>query len=139
MTSAPTLRSLDERLERRATILSKAARELPNLTPAEREERLALVLDFLRREVGDHMRIDQRRLFPRIAERLGNPLAVAPMNYDHRAIRWWPDEIARTELTDTTELQRLLYGVQALVTVHLSREEDLYVGNLDSGTWPAEF
>ncbi|MGZ4416240.1 MAG: hypothetical protein ACXVRZ_18005 [Gaiellaceae bacterium] len=43
----------------------------------------------------------------------------------------------RPSVADTAELQRLLYGVHALINVHLSREEDLYVGALESAAWPA--
>lgn len=134
----PSLRSLDAKLEERAECLSEGARELPTLSAQQREEFRARVLSFLRHDVGEHMRADQRVLYPKIAERLGDPLAAAPMNYDHRAIRWWTDEIARAEITDTSELQRLLYGVHALIKVHLSREEDLYVGALESEAWPAD-
>jgi hypothetical protein len=134
----PSLRSLDVRLEERAECLSEGARELPTLSPQQREHLRTLVLSFLRHDVGDHMRVDQLLLYPKIAERLGDPLAAAPMNYDHRAIRWWTDEIARAEIADTSELQRLLYGVHALIKVHLSREEDLYVGALESAAWPAD-
>ena len=134
----PSLRSLDAKLEERAEFLSEAARELPELSPEQREELRTRVLSFLRDEIGEHMRTDQRLLYPKIAERLGDPLAAAPMNYDHRAIRWWIDEIARAEITDTSELQRLLYGIHALIKVHLSREEDLYVGALESKDWPAD-
>jgi hypothetical protein len=132
----PSLRSLDAKLEERAEFLSEAARELPRLSPEQREELRTRVLSFLRHEIGEHMRTDQRLLYPKIAERLGDPLAAAPMNYDHRAIRWWIDEIARAEITETSELQRLLYGIHALIKVHLSREEDLYVGALESEAWP---
>jgi hypothetical protein len=133
-----SLRGLDAELEERAEFLSEAAGELPNLPREQREELRARVLSFLRHEIGEHMRTDQRLLYPKIAERLGDPLAAAPMNYDHRAIRWWTDEIADADLTDTGELQRLLYGVHALIRVHLSREEDLYVGALESEAWPAD-
>lgn len=104
----PSLRSLDVRLEERAECLSEGARELPTLSPQQREHLRTRVLSFLRHDVGDHMRADQRVLYPKIAERLGDPLAAAPMNYDHRAIRWWTDEIAGADITDTSELQRLL-------------------------------
>jgi Hemerythrin HHE cation binding domain len=134
----PSLRSLDAKLEERAECLSEGARELPTLSPQQREQLRTRVLSFLRYDVGEHMRADQRLLYPKIAERLDDPLAAAPMNYDHRAIRWWTDEIARAEITDTSELQRLLYGLHALIKVHLSREEDLYVGALESASWPAD-
>jgi hypothetical protein len=59
------------------------------------------------------------------------------MRYEHLAIRWWTDRIAEADLEDVDKLQRLLYGVHALIRVHLSREEDLYVGALESPDWPA--
>jgi hypothetical protein len=59
------------------------------------------------------------------------------MNYDHRVIRWWTEKIAEADITDVAELQRLLYGLHALIKVHLSKEEDMYVGALDSAAWPA--
>lgn len=106
------------------------------MSPDEREVLRAHVLGFLRHEIVEHMASDERLLYPRIAERLGDPLATAPMNYEHRAIRWWIDQIARADIGDVDELQRLLYGVLALIKVHLSREEELYVGALDSAAWP---
>jgi hypothetical protein len=59
------------------------------------------------------------------------------MRYDQLAIRWWTDRIAHADLEDVDELQRLPYGVHALISVHLSREEDLYVAALESPDWPA--
>jgi hemerythrin HHE cation binding domain-containing protein len=133
----PSLRSLDVKLEERSELLIAAARRLPGLSRDEREQLLRSVLGFLVDEVGEHLRTDHYILYPEIAERLGDPLAIAPMNYDHRAINWWIDEIAHADLADTDELQRLLYGVHALIKVHLSREEDLYVGAIESASWPA--
>jgi Hemerythrin HHE cation binding domain len=131
-----SLRRLDVRLEEEAELLSEAARKLPDLTPEKREELRNRALDFLRNEIAEHMSMDERLLYPKVAERLGDPLAAAPMNYEHRAIRWWIDQIARADVADADELQRLLYGIHALIKVHLSREEELYVGALDSAAWP---
>lgn len=133
---AESLRRLDVQLEERAELLSEAARELPGLSPEEREELRTRVLGFLRHEIDVHMVTEERLLYPRVAERLGDPLAAAPLNYAHAAIRWWIDQIARADIADVDELQRLLYGVHALIRVHLSREEELYAGALDSPSWP---
>jgi hypothetical protein len=133
-----SLLALDEKLEARADCLCAAARELPELSHGEREKMRARVLAFLRCDMGEHILTDKRVLYPRIAERLGDPLVTAPLSYDHRAIRWWVDEIERASLADTSELQRLLYGVHAVIRLHLSREEDLYAGALDSAAWPAD-
>lgn len=127
-----TLRRLDMELEERAELLSEAARKVPHVGPAEREHLRTRALGFLRDELGAHMLSDQRVLYPKIAERLGDPLAAAPLNYADRAIRWWTNEIADADIDDTDELQRLLYGAHALIKVHLSREEDLYVDVVDA-------
>lgn len=137
-TEMQSLRSLDVILEEHAELLNEAARAMPGLPPAEREELRAHVLSFLQHELGDHLRMDERLLYPKIAERLGDPLAPAPLNYDNRAIRWCIDEIAGADINDVPELQRLLYGLHVLIKVHLSREQDLYLGALESPAWPAE-
>jgi hypothetical protein len=131
------MRTLDVELEARAELLSDAARTLPAVEPEERAALRARALEFLRDDVREHMRLEERVLHPLLAERLGDPLAPAPMRYEHLAIRWWTDRIAEADVEDVDELQRLLYGVHALIRVHLSREEDLYVGVLESPEWPA--
>lgn len=132
-----SLRSIDRRLEGKAELLCEAARRLPALSLEEREGVRAEVLDFLRHEICDHLLADERVLYPRLATRLGDPLAPAPLLYAHRAIRWWTEEIATADAADADELQRLLYGVNALIRVHLSREEDLYAEAVDAVRWPA--
>jgi hypothetical protein len=130
--------SLDVALEARADLLCEAARMLPGAIPAERARLRAAAVAFLRDDIGDHIASDEDVLYPRLSERLGDPLAAAPLRYEHRAIRWWTEQIARAEIDDVDGLQRLLYGVHALIRVHLSREEELYADVLDSAAWPAE-
>jgi hypothetical protein len=134
--TATSLRTRDAWLEERAEILSEAARALPDTPHPEREELLRGVFEFLA-EVVEHTIVDERELYPRVAARLGDPLAAAPMHYESRAIRWWIRELGRADITDTAALQRLLYGIYALVKVHLSREEELFATAFDSSTWPA--
>jgi hypothetical protein len=133
----PSVRALDVELERRAELLREAARKMSSVAPVERAALRARALEFLEGDVREHIELDQQLLYPRLAQRLGDPLAPAPMRYDHLAIRWWTDRIAHADIEDVDELQRLLYGVHALIRVHLSREEDLYVAALESPEWPA--
>jgi hypothetical protein len=134
---SPSVRSLDVDLEEQAELLSDAARMLPALEPAERAALRARAVAFLQGDIGEHLALDERLLYPRVTERLGDPLVAAPMLYEHLAIRWWTDRIASADIGDVDELQRLLYGVHALIRVHLSREEDLYAAALESPAWPA--
>src|SRR5437867_3691981 len=91
MTGTDELRELDERLEERADVLCDVARRIPHAERAERQKLRDQALDFLRQDVADHVRADEEVLFPKIAERLHDRLATAPMSYEHRAIRWWTD------------------------------------------------
>jgi hemerythrin-like domain-containing protein len=117
--------------------LRAAARILPELdAPA----RLALVADlvaFLQEKVEPHTHVDEQVLYPRAAARLGSPLATAAMAYDHLAIRSWIAKLAEADEDDVSTLQELLYGLDALIRVHLWKEDELMVHPLASPTWPA--
>jgi hypothetical protein len=83
------------------------------------------------------MLLDERLLFPAVARRLGDPLATATMSYDHRAIRAWLARLGAADPDDVPELEELLYGLAALVRVHVRKERELYLAMLESGSWPA--
>jgi len=66
-----------------------------------------------------------------VAERLGDPLIAVSMNYDDLAIRHWISKIAAADVTDTDRLQRLLYGLDALIRVHIWKENALFLAQLE--------
>jgi hemerythrin-like domain-containing protein len=117
--------------------LRSAARILPEL---DAPGRLALVADlvaFLQEKVEPHTHVDEQVLYPRAAARMGSPLATASMAYDHLAIRAWIAKLAEADEEDVSTLQELLYGLDALIRVHLWKEDELMVHPLASATWPA--
>ncbi|HLX33469.1 MAG TPA: hemerythrin domain-containing protein [Gaiellaceae bacterium] len=117
--------------------LRLAARRLPELDPGER---LALVSDlvaFLHDSVEPHTRVDEQVLYHDAAERLGSPLVTASLAYDHLAIRTWIAKLAEADEEDVDTLQELLYGLDALIRVHIWKEDELLVRPLGSSTWPA--
>lgn len=117
--------------------LRLAARRLPELSV---DDRLTLVSDlvaFLRDSVEPHTRIDEQVLYHDAAERLGSPLVTASLAYDHLAIRTWIAKLAEADEDDVETLQELLYGLDALIRVHIWKEDELLVRPLDSTTWPA--
>ncbi len=114
-----------------------AARRLPELEPADRMQILADLVAFLHDEIEPHMRIDEDVLYPTAAGRLGSPLATAALAYDHLAIRAWIAKLSEVENDDVGTLQELLYGLDALIRVHLWKEDELTVRPLQSSTWPA--
>jgi hypothetical protein len=117
--------------------LRLAAERVPKLANEEREGARARIVSYLRERVAPHTKLDELLLYPEVATRLGDPLVAASMNYDHLAIRHWIERIATVDITDTALLQQLLYGLDALIRVHLWKENELFLAPLESFSWPA--
>lgn len=111
--------------------LGAAAREVPRLSPEEREAVVARVLGFLRGSLLPHAQAEEEVLYPAWARLIGSPGAAAPMIHDHRAIAARTERLASTPVEDSDALQELLYGLQALILVHFDKEEELQLPVLD--------
>lgn len=118
-----------------AAELRIAARIVPTVTAGERERIRHDVLRLLHEQVEPHTRLDEELLYPAAAERLGDPLVAASMNYDHVAIRDWIAQIEACNVDEASYLQELLYGLDALIRVHVWKEDALFLGPLESD-WP---
>lgn len=130
------LRQEHRQLRELADELCEAARALPTLGEEERSDVHRELVRLLRRQVWPHTWLDERVLYPEVTERLGDPLVTASMNYDHQAIRSWIDDLDEADARNVGRLQRLLYGLHALITVHTWKEDELYLAALDSASWP---
>lgn len=125
-----------ERLREQTDELRDAARTIVLLDVENRERTRRDIVAYLCEQVVPHTWIDERVLYPEVAERLGDPLVTASMNYDHIAIRKWIDDIAAVDVRDGGKLQELLYGLHALIAVHTWKEDELYLRALESPSWP---
>jgi hypothetical protein len=114
-----------------------AARELPEMSPAEREEMLGRIGEFLRGTLVPHAEEEERTLYREVARQLGHPEATAPMTHDHVAIRVRTLELVTTDAADVDRLQQLLYGLYALISVHFWKEEQLYLPLVERPPLPA--
>jgi hypothetical protein len=117
--------------------LRVAARELPEMSLAEREEMLGRIADFLRGTLVPHADEEERTLYREVARQLGHLEATAPMTHDHVAIRVRTLELVTTPATDVDTLQELLYGLYALISVHFWKEEQLYLPLVERPLLPA--
>lgn len=136
-TNTTQLHEQHDGLTERAELLAEVARELPALGKQERRARVDEALAFLYEAVVPHTWLDERVLYPSVAERLRDPFATATMGYDHVAIRGLIDDLAAADADDVPDLQRLLYGLHTLIGVHIWKEERLYLGMLERPGWPA--
>ncbi|HEY6054656.1 MAG TPA: hemerythrin domain-containing protein, partial [Gaiellaceae bacterium] len=80
----------------------------------------------------------ERLLYPEVADRLGAPLATASMAYDHLAIRQWITDLEEADPADPDRLQELLYGLDALMRVHIWKENALYLPVVEASGWPVD-
>jgi hemerythrin-like domain-containing protein len=117
--------------------LRAAARIIPELDAGARFALVADLVAFLQEKIEPHTHVDEQVLYPKAAARLGSPLATAAMAYDHLAIRSWIAKLTEADEDDVATLQELLYGLDALIRVHLWKEDELMVRPLDSPGWPA--
>lgn len=117
--------------------LRSAARVLPELDAGARFALLADIVAFLQEKVEPHTHVDEQVLHPRATARMGSPLATAAMAYDHLAIRAWIAKLSEADEEDVATLQELLYGLDALIRVHLWKEDELTMHPVGSSTRPA--
>lgn len=98
---------------------------------------------FLRRQLLPHAEVEERALYPVVAGILGGKGATESMSHDHKSLRRFTDKLfSLTELEgelSTTgsstpvapakfaELLRVLYGLHALISLHLEKEEQIYL------------
>lgn len=130
-------RAAHDELRERTAQLRYAAESFPALDKNAREDVRSHIVASLRDDVQPHMKLDELLLYPEVVKRFREPLATASMNYDHLAIRDWIEKIAVVDVGDTARMQELLYGLDALIRVHLWKENELFLGALESPSWPA--
>ncbi len=95
---------------------------------------------FLVEHLIPHDEAEDRVLYPVVEEAMGAPGATQTMTRDHGAIVLLTDELGwlRGQLHGSTltrdqamALRRALYGLHALVKLHVEKEEKLYLPVLD--------
>jgi iron-sulfur cluster repair protein YtfE (RIC family) len=102
---------------------------------------------FLTEHLLIHAEAEDRVLYPIVQRIMGSPLATETMSYDHKEVQSLTQQLAmlRSQILSTTisrenanSLRRVLYGLYALVKVHIAKEEEVYFPLLDLHLKPAE-
>lgn len=114
------------------------------------EDELLAALDtalvFLRESLIPHAGAEDAVLYPRVEQVMHAPGATATMSRDHvEVVRLTADlQRVRDSLRGAPdpdrrrELQRILYGLYAIIRLHFAKEEELYLPILDAGLGSAE-
>ena len=100
---------------------------------------------FLAHHLIPHAQAEEAALYPVVQQVLGSPEATLTMSRDHvevgtyvNALAALKDGLTGASLIDSQvrALQRVLYGVYALVKVHFAKEEEVYLPILDQRLTP---
>jgi iron-sulfur cluster repair protein YtfE (RIC family) len=101
--------------------------------------------EFLTQRLLPHAHAEEGALYPAVGRALGAPEATATMSRDHIEIERLTDELAGllVQLAAPTlradqqkALRRVLYGLYTLISVHLVKEEEVYLPLLDARLTP---
>jgi iron-sulfur cluster repair protein YtfE (RIC family) len=113
----------------------EVANSLPEAPLAQIGEGVNEVYEFLAYHLLPHAQAEDAALYPTVQKALGSPDATRTMSRDHVEVGRYIEELARLRQDvsepDFKALQRVLYGMYALVKVHFAKEEEVYLPILE--------
>lgn len=121
------------------------AETIGELPVAEIRRGVDEVYNFLANDLKPHAEAEDAALYPVVQRALGSPDATKTMSRDHIEVGRYIEELAilKNGLTgdvltpeQAASLQRVLYGVYALLKVHFAKEEEVYLPILDQHLTP---
>ena len=141
------LRNEHQELLPHIALLRTIADSIGTETDAAIQQGVEEIYQFLTGHLLPHAQAEERALYPMVNKLMGAPEATATMSRDHSAIGQFIEELgdlrvrlAKSEKSEALEkaLRRVLYGLSALVTVHVAKEEEIYLPLLDAQLTPGE-
>ena len=113
----------------------KVADSIPEAPLEQIREGVKDVYEFLAYHLIPHAQAEDAALYPAVQKVLGSPDATKTMSRDHVEVGRYVEELAelQRELSSANfkSLQRVLYGLYALVKVHFAKEEEVYLPILE--------
>ena len=113
----------------------EVADSIPDAPLEKIREGVQEVYDFLAHHLVPHAQAEDAALYPAVQRALGSPDATRTMTRDHVEVGRYVDELSRLKDMVSAQnfkaLQRVLYGVYALVKVHFAKEEEVYIPILE--------
>jgi heavy metal translocating P-type ATPase len=120
---------------------------LGSMPAAEARLELAQVRGFLVERLVPHEELEDREVFPLLARAFGNDDVTAALHRTHteifhlvRFVGRLVDEVGTDGpvAEDLTDLRRVLYGLDAILRLHMAQEEELYLAFGDVASPAAE-
>lgn len=117
------------------------ADEITEGSNSELAARVRSIHTFLVEDLLHHAQVEERALYPVVAQAMGASEATRTMSRDHIGIARMVDELGavkdglesgRIDAAQAREIRRLLYGLHAMVKLHFLKEEEVYLPLLDA-------
>ncbi len=113
----------------------QVADSLPDAPLEQVQKGVQEVYDFLAGHLIPHAQAEEAALYPAVQQVLGSPDATRTMSRDHVEVVRYVEDLDELRQDVSTRnfksLQRVLYGLYALVKVHFAKEEEVYLPILD--------
>jgi iron-sulfur cluster repair protein YtfE (RIC family) len=113
----------------------KVAESLPDASLEEIRQGVKEVYEFLAYHLIPHAQAEDAALYPTVQKAMASPAATRTMSRDHVEVGRYVDELADLQndisARNFKALERVLYGVYALVKVHFAKEEEVYLPILE--------
>jgi hemerythrin-like domain-containing protein len=141
MSTMQPLRDEHEELRPHIEAVRDVADAVGSVPVEELRPRVAEVSAFLRDHLIPHAKAEEAVLYPEVELAMAAPRATAAMSRDHVEVAALTAELAEIERrldaeADTAawraDARRVLYGLYALVGLHFTEEEELYVPVLEA-------
>ena len=120
----------------------EVANSIPEAPIEQIQENVNEVYEFLAHHLIPHAQAEDEALYPVVQKLLGSPDATRTMSRDHVEVGRYVAELAQLHQEISPQsfkaLQRVLYGVYALVKVHFAKEEEVYLPILEERMTPDE-
>ena len=111
------------------------------LTPNQLQRDIDKIYDFLAHRLILHGEAEEDVLYPAIGRALGTPQATITMSRDHAEVSRLTEQLRNLQARilkpdfdsfSAKELRRTLYGLYSTLTLHLAKEEEIYLPILDN-------
>src|SRR5512134_607062 len=113
----------------------EVANSIPEASLEQIRDGVQEVYEFLAYHLIPHAQAEDAALYPAVQKVLGSPDATKTMSRDHVEVGRYIEELAELQLDlaprNFKSLQRVLYGLYALVKVHFAKEEEVYLPILE--------
>lgn len=120
----------------------EVANSIPEASLEQIHNGVTEVYEFLAYHLIPHAQAEEAALYPAVQKVLGSSEATKTMSRDHVEVERYIEELAELRESISPQnfksLQRVLYGLYALIKVHFAKEEEVYLPILEQRLSPEE-